>query len=208
MIDGNNDVWVMNTGTYRTTKYRGSDGQLIGFLPTGLNPYVYTDGSGLTTKNTTLNKLGTWTVVYDSGAAATPWGKINWTDTVPSGASVDVQARTSDNPATLDLQTYVPINKNIAFNAAGRYIQVRTRLQMNSGNESPVLYDLTINSKSLVCDVNGDGKVDITDIGLVRAGIGQTPTANDPRDANGDGLITVNDARTCAARCTNASCAP
>lgn len=208
MIDGNNDVWVMNTGTYRTTKYRGTDGQLIGFLQTGLNPYVYTDGSGLTTKNTTLNKLGTWTVVYDSGAAATPWGKINWTDTVPSGASVEVLARTSDNPASLDLQTYVPINKNIAFNATGRYIQVRTRLQMNAGNESPILYDLTINSKSLVCDVNGDGKVDITDIGLIRAGIGQTPTANDPRDASGDGLITVNDARTCAARCTNASCVP
>ena len=208
MIDGNNDVWVMNVSSYRTTKYRGTDGQLIGFLPTGLNPYVYTDGSGLTTKNTTVNKLGTWTVVYDSGAAATPWGRINWTDTVPGGASVEVLARASDNPAALDLQTYAPVTKNTAFNATGRYIQVRTRLQTNVNNESPILYDLTVSSQALVCDVDGNGKVDLTDIGLIRAGIGQTPVANDPRDANGDGLITVNDARTCATRCTNARCAP
>ena len=208
MIDGSNDVWVMNTSNNRTTKYRGTDGALIGFLPTGRNPYVYTDGSGLTTKNTTVNKLGTWTVVYDSGAAATPWGRINWTDTVPSGASVEVLARTSDNPASLDLQTYAPVAKNTAFNATGRYIQVRTRLQMNANNESPILYDLTISSTPLVCDVDGNGKVDLADIALIRAGIGQTPVTNDPRDANGDGLITINDARTCATRCTNARCAP
>jgi len=207
MVDGNNDVWVMNTSTYRTTKYRGTDGTLVGFLPTGAYPYVYTDGSGLTTKNTTVNKLGTWTVVYDSGASGTEWGKINWTDSVPTGASVDVVARASDNPAALDLQPYQPVVKNTNFTASGRYVQVRTRLQMNASNETPVLYDLTINSKLLVCDVDGDGDVDSGDIALIQAGIGSTPTANDPRDANGDGKITVNDARTCALKCTRPNCA-
>jgi hypothetical protein len=78
---------------------------------------------------------------------------------------------------------------------------------MNAANETPVLYDLTINSKLLVCDVDGDGDVDSGDIALIQAGIGQTPAAGDPRDANGDGKITVNDARTCALKCTRPGCA-
>ncbi len=207
MIDGNNDVWVMNLSTNRATKYRGSDGQLIGFLPTGAYPYVYTDGSGLTTKNTTVNKLGTWTVVYDSGAAGTAWGRIGWNDLVPSGASVEVVARASDNPAALDLQTYAPVSKNASFTAMGRYIQVRTRLQMNALNETPILYDLTINSAVQACDVDGDGDVDTNDLALIRAGIGKTPTANDPRDGNGDGVIDARDVRACTLKCTRSACA-
>lgn len=208
MIDGNNDVWVMNTSTYRTTKYRGTDGTLVGFLPTGLNPYVYTDGSGLTTKNTTVNKLGTWTVVYDGGTNGTAWGKINWTDTVPSGASIEVLARASDNPAALDLQNYVPVTKNVNLSGvSGRYVQVRTRLQMNTANQSPVLYDLSINSALTVCDVDLDGDVDINDLGLIRAGIGKPLLANDPRNANGDAVIDARDVRVCTFKCTRANCA-
>lgn len=207
MVDGNNDVWVMNTSFYRTTKYRGTDGSLVGFLPTGANPYVYTDGSGLTTKNTTVNKLGTWTVVYDSGAGGTEWGKIGWTDSVPTGGSVEVLARASDNPAALDLQPYQAIVKNANFTATGRYIQVRTRLQMNAANESPILYDLTVNSKVAGCDVDGDGDVDTADLALIRAGIGKPVTAGDPRDGNGDGVIDARDVRACTLKCTRTSCA-
>jgi hypothetical protein len=57
------------------------------------------------------------------------------------------------------------------------------------------------------CDIDGDQDVDRADITLIQSAIGQTPTANDPRDANGDGKITVNDSRFCALRCTRPSCA-
>ncbi len=57
------------------------------------------------------------------------------------------------------------------------------------------------------CDADRDSDIDSADISLIRAGIGQPPAVDDPRDANGDGLITINDARTCAARCTRAACA-
>lgn len=207
MIDGNNDVWVMNLSYNRTTKYRGTDGALIGPLATGLYPYVYTDGSGLTTKNQTVNKLGTWTVVYDSGAAGTDWGKIGWNDVTPSGATIEVLARSSDNTANLDLQPYLPVTKNTPFTSKGRYIQVRTRLQVNAANESPQLLDLTIASAVKSCDIDGDGDIDVTDLNLIRAGIGQAPAANDPRDSNGDGKITINDVRACTLQCTRTSCA-
>jgi hypothetical protein len=208
MIDGNNDVWVMNLGFNRTTKYRGTTGALVGFLPTGAYPYVYTDGSGLTTKNLTVNKLGTWTVVQDGGATGKAWGQIKWNDAVPAGASVEVFARAADDPAAFDFQAYVPVAKGARFAGTGRYLQVRTRLQMNAANETPLLYDLTVNSAEPVCDVDGNGVVDRTDIGLVRAAIGLVPVAGDVRDANGDGKITINDVRACTLRCTNANCVP
>ncbi|MCV2353193.1 hypothetical protein LNV09_03360 [Paucibacter sp. B2R-40] len=208
MIDGNNDVWVMNLNTNNMSKYKGTDGTPLGLFPTGAYPYVYTDGSGLTTKNTTNNKQGTWTVVYDSAAAGTQWGKVNWSDFVPGGASVEVSTRAADTQAALDLQAYMPVTKNTSFAAAGRFIQVRTRMVNNTNNESPILFDLTINSKVLVCDVDGDGDIDTADLGLIRAGVGLVPVANDPRDANGDGKITINDVRACTLKCTKAACAP
>ncbi len=60
----------------------------------------------------------------------------------------------------------------------------------------------------LVCDVNGDGQVDVTDITIIRMGIGQPTFPGDPRDANGDGKITINDVRFCVLHCTHANCAP
>ncbi len=59
----------------------------------------------------------------------------------------------------------------------------------------------------LVCDVDNSQDVDSLDIALIRAGIGQVPGANDPRDATGDGKITMNDVRACTLQCTRAKCA-
>lgn len=207
MVDGNNDVWVMNISSNNMSKYKGTDGTPLGQFPLGAFPYVYTDGSGLTTKNETVNKQGTWTVVYDGGAAGVPWGKIGWNDIVPSGAAVNVDIRTADTQPALELQTYAPVGKNVAFNATGRYIQIRTRLITNDNRESPILFDLSVQSKSLVCDIDGDADIDSVDVNAIRASIGQTPIANDPRDANGDGLITMNDVRACTLQCTRTKCA-
>ena len=57
------------------------------------------------------------------------------------------------------------------------------------------------------CDLNNDNKIDRTDISLIMAGRGLHAPA-DPRDIDGDGYITVNDARGCVLQCTNTNCAP
>jgi hypothetical protein len=57
------------------------------------------------------------------------------------------------------------------------------------------------------CDIDGDFDVDTNDLGLIRAAIGTPPVNGDPRDANLDGKITMNDWRFCALKCTRASCA-
>ncbi len=58
-----------------------------------------------------------------------------------------------------------------------------------------------------VCDVNNDGSINRNDINLIFAARGQSVQTGDLRDLDGDGLITVNDARGCALRCTKPNCA-
>jgi hypothetical protein len=58
-----------------------------------------------------------------------------------------------------------------------------------------------------MCDVDIDGDVDRNDINLIAAAR-NTPAdgPDDPRDADGDGVITVLDARTCMRQCTLSRC--
>jgi hypothetical protein len=60
-----------------------------------------------------------------------------------------------------------------------------------------------------ICDVDGNGVIDRNDILAIFAAR-DSPAAflGDPRDSDGDGVITVNDARLCVNRCTNPLCAP
>ncbi len=59
-----------------------------------------------------------------------------------------------------------------------------------------------------VCDVDTDGDVDRLDLSLI-IGARKTPAGgpDDPRDADGDGTITVLDARACVRQCTLPRCA-
>jgi hypothetical protein len=58
----------------------------------------------------------------------------------------------------------------------------------------------------LACDIEGDGDVDINDIQLISVARNQTALAGDPRDIDGDGTITIGDARKCVLRCTRELC--
>ena len=61
----------------------------------------------------------------------------------------------------------------------------------------------------LRCDVDGNGQIDRGDISGILGRRNQPASgADDPADADGDGVITVLDARQCVSQCTNARCAP
>jgi hypothetical protein len=206
-VDSNNDVWQMGfQQAGRMQKYRGTDGAPLGVYPVGDHPYTYSDAAGFSARNITTPS-GTWAVVFDGGAANTPWGKVSWSDLVPQGGAVQVQMRTANTQADLPNQAYAAVTNGGQFNATGRYIQVQARLVANNAGASPLLYDLSIDSKLVVCDIDNDGDIDTNDLNIIRSSIGQVPAANDPRDANVDGKITINDVRACTLRCTRASCA-
>lgn len=82
----------------------------------------------------------------------------------------------------------------------------------NPGQEKYAGYSSLGNACVNKCDANGDGKIDSTDIALIRAGIGKVANwpgqFGDPRDNNKDGVINIVDVRACTLKCTNANCAP
>lgn len=206
-VDSNNDVWQISFASAgRMQKFRGSDGAPLGSFPVGNMPYTYSDAAGFAARNVT-SPTGTWTVKFDGGALATKWGTINWNDTVPAGASVQVQARAADVEANLSSVPFQAVSKGVQFSAQGKFIEIQTRLNANTSDLSPVVFDLSVNSLVTSCDIDLDGDIDTADLSLIRAGIGQTPAANDPRDATGDNKITINDVRACTLRCTRAGCA-
>lgn len=73
---------------------------------------------------------------------------------------------------------------------------------------STIPVEATCISSTELCDVNSDGQIDNVDINLIFAARGTPASPRDPRDANADGRITVNDSRACVLRCTNRRCAP
>jgi hypothetical protein len=61
-------------------------------------------------------------------------------------------------------------------------------------------------SEAAPCDVDGNLVIDIADILSIFGSIGETAIPPDPRDWDGDGNITIIDARGCTLECTNPGC--
>jgi hypothetical protein len=86
-------------------------------------------------------------------------------------------------------------------------------LTANTEDESPILFDLTVEGvdgpAQQICDVDGDADIDFTDIRAIFSAR-NTPASgpDDPRDADGNGMITFVDAKQCISQCTNPRCAP
>ena len=58
------------------------------------------------------------------------------------------------------------------------------------------------------CDIDVDRIVDINDIRAIAAARNTPAVPGDARDVDGDGFISLNDARQCALQCDNPRCAP
>ena len=63
------------------------------------------------------------------------------------------------------------------------------------------------NAQAAICEIDGDGDIDINDINLILAARGMDVDPGDPRDANSNGVIGVGDARACVLMCTLPRCA-
>jgi len=63
-------------------------------------------------------------------------------------------------------------------------------------------------SQVVLCDVDGDGDIDRADLSLISRSRNQPASGpDDPRDANGDGVITPADVKACIPQCSRPSCA-
>jgi len=110
-------------------------------------PYNYSDmtGSLLTGKP----NFGTWSVVKDSNITGASWDSISWNDFVPDDANLSIFASTSEDGITFSPSKL--IEKNKEPNLSGRYIKLSIRFKRSTSEESPILYDLTLNASNGEC---------------------------------------------------------
>jgi len=114
--------------------------------------YTYSDMTGIVSRTITT-KIGTWTVVFDSTTENTPWGTISWNSNEPTGTSISVKVRSSNN--LISWSTWGSVANSVPFSSTpnGRYLQIETTFQIISGTVSPVLYDLTVAALMGVHDI-------------------------------------------------------
>jgi streptogramin lyase len=112
----------------------------------GAGHYSYSDMTGIIARTVTT-KTGTWTVDFDSGAANMVWGTVSWNGKEPEGTSIKVEVRSSNDKHIWSAWETVKNGVAMSKTPSGQYLQIKTTLQISSGDVSPVLYDLTVKVK-------------------------------------------------------------
>jgi len=101
------------------------------------------DLTGIVARNLT-SRHGTWTVVFDSQVAGTPWGNITWDAHSPAGTQVRVRARSSEDQE--DWSPWEPVASGVDLGSTppGRYIEIQAALHKATGDSLPRLRELTV----------------------------------------------------------------
>ena len=79
----------------------------------------------------------------------------------------------------------------------------------SSGSLTDTVMKQWVNADVARCDIDANDIIDRSDISAIFSARNEPASAgDDPRDEDGDGTITVNDARACVLQCTNDRCVP
>lgn len=117
------------------------------------------------------------------------------------------------NNATLTVAPFTPGDAQATF-AVNRIDNSQTgsaTIRGTDGGGNTCSVDVTFSidePEPVACDIDGDFDVDRNDVNVIRAARNTPAGVDDPRDADGDGTITLNDARICVTQCTRTQCAP
>jgi hypothetical protein len=138
--------------------------------------------------------------------------------TVRQGSMVTLMGSGSDpdkGPSALTFAWSQTGGGNVTLNGAGTARPTFTpssngsytfRLVVNDGADDSALDTVQI-TVPLLCDIDLDGDVDRNDGSLITAARNRPASPSDLRDYDGNGTITVNDARACVLKCTRPVCA-
>ena len=116
---------------------------LVKDIPNSDGHNAYSDMTGIISRTIT-NKIGRWTVIYDSKSINTIWGKISWDSEEPTGTLITVRVRTSIDKINWTNWKVVSNNSSLKSILPGRFLQIETTFKIISGNISPSLSKLII----------------------------------------------------------------
>jgi len=148
-VDAEGKVWACNYNDGYLNRIDPSTNSIdLSVQTPGLNGgvgmhYSYSDMTGIIARSVTT-KIGTWTVDFDSEVDNMPWGTVSWNTNEPAGTSVKVEVRSSNDKSSWSNWETAENGVSLSSTPAGKYLQVKTTLKMNSGDISPILYDLTV----------------------------------------------------------------
>jgi len=202
--------------TYSSAQLAVSVGShtLFSTLPFGAYSYGFADADSYGyPAGLSLSQVATVTKV-----ALTPKSE---TDTVNTSHCVNAAVTDQNGQPVAGVRVDFAVtgaNPNVGFatggsNGVAQYCYTGTHVGLDHivgsvGTLSDTATKTWISGAIARCDVDKNGSIDRNDIALIRAAVGQTATPTDPRDADGDGLITMLDVRQCTLVCTKPSCAP
>ncbi|SHI58782.1 PEP-CTERM protein-sorting domain-containing protein [Malonomonas rubra DSM 5091] len=148
-VDSNGKVWVTNYNGNSVMRIDPNTNQvdLTIELGAGANPYNYSDMTGTVVTGTT-NPTGTWRYVQDGGQFGLEWDQIFWTELIPDGSGLTIQARAADSMADLDTMAYTTYSlSGDLIGLLGRYLEVKAIFTRDGADGlSPILYDLSFTS--------------------------------------------------------------
>ena len=197
-VDNNGKVWVVDNGDEYIHRINPNNHQTNaeGYIINGVElskriiggtHYGYSDMTGSVSSTITTNR-GTWTFIHDSGLANIPWGLINWNGIEPTGTSIHVRVRSSNDQNNWSEWEEATNGGILSLTPVGRYLQVETTLIRFLGSETPVLYDLSVTA--LVADVKLNLSVDRPSPRFgEQVNFTLNATNNGPREATG---LTIN----------------
>jgi hypothetical protein len=125
-----------------------------------------------------------------------------------------VEMRMSEDPfftgvMWIPYQETSPFTLSAGFGTKTVFAQLRDNLMQESNVFTDQIdYLETCAQVQETCDVDADGDIDRTDVRSILLNRNQPASGpDDPMDADGDGQITIRDAKICIPQCTNPRCA-
>ena len=142
-VDSMGKIWVSNKGSSNVMRIDPDSNTVDPDFTQDNHPgaYNYSDMTGMIARNIT-SKTGTWTVDFDSENEDTSWEKISWAG---EGTSILVRVQSStDDTLWSDWEDITSNDYDLTTIPDGRFLKIEVTMQAISGNEKPILYELTV----------------------------------------------------------------
>lgn len=145
-IDNLGKIWVVDNVDEYIHRINPQDNSVeLSKRLVGSTHYAYSDMTG-SISNTITSARGTWNLIHDTGLENTIWGKVSWNSLEPSGTQITVRVRSSGNKVQWSEWETAYNNLYLQKTPQGRYLEIESILERKKGNQSPVLYDLTVHA--------------------------------------------------------------
>lgn len=164
-VDDQGKVWVVNYGDEYIHRIDPATNTVdLSKRIVGGYHYGYSDMTGVIARTVTT-RTGTWTTTYDSRVLDRPWGSVHWSGSEPAGTRIAARVRSSNDPLHWSAWEDAENGRMLRTTPPGRFVQIQATLQRLTGEESPVLYDLSLCPTIFVTpDFDRDGDVDQDDL--------------------------------------------